>query len=103
MPDGVQGLISCEIKRDGTLVMRLKFKAYNQNGLQLFKEKEWANPNVMIQASGYVTAATSVEIVLKRVVGEIWEFDRFFSDGKDIVASSSKGRFTKNEPQAPKQ
>jgi len=94
---GIQVVASIEIKRDGTWILRSKVIAYNQSGLQLLKENGVTNGQTKIAGSGYVTGATSVEILLTQI-GETQVFDRFKIDGNDILDSQNK-RWTKREPQ----
>jgi hypothetical protein len=97
VPDGIQSLLLMEIKRDGTWISSAKLKAYNQNGLNFLEKKGFTNGQIWIVDSGYVTGATSVEIVLTRV-GENKVYDRFKIDGNDIV-DIERRRLVKDEPQ----
>jgi hypothetical protein len=101
VPEGVQFLTSIEIKRDSTWILSTKLKAYNQKGLEFLTEIGFTNGQVSVLSSGYVTAATSAAIVITGI-GEIRPFDRFLIDGDGIV-DSERRRFTKNEPQIPRQ
>jgi hypothetical protein len=103
VPEGLQLLTLIEIKRDGTWVMSAKLTAYKQNTIQAFTANGFTNPYVQIAASGYITAANSVEMVMARL-GETREFDRILFDGNGIVIASMRNvHFTKNEPPVPEQ
>jgi hypothetical protein len=99
--DGLQFLAGVEIKKDGTWISSAKFVAYNQAGLSFLKESGYANGQSLIIESGFVTGATSVEIILTKL-GEKTVHDRFTLDGNDIL-DSQRNRFTRDEPQVRKQ
>lgn len=99
-PDGVQLLVSIEIKKDGTWISSAKFNAFNKSGFSFLAETGLTNGQVVIAESGYVTAATSVEIVLTRI-GETQAYDRIYHDDNGI-RDSQRRLLVKDEPKLPK-
>jgi hypothetical protein len=99
-PDGTQWLWSYEIRKDGTWMRKSHFKAYNQMGLEFLTKEGYTNGQVNIESYGYVTAATSVEIVLTKH-GETSVYERL-SFFREDISESGRRLYTKNEPQLPK-
>ena len=95
--NGIQALLSLEVKGDGSWIFSIKFIAINQMGFNFLESREMTNGHTMIGASGYITGATSVEIVLTRT-GENGVFDRFVIDGT-AIADTGRRRWTKSEPE----
>jgi hypothetical protein len=100
-PNGLQALLSIEIKRDGTWIERFEIIAYNQTGINFLTERGLTNGSTEIVSSGYVTGATSVEIVLTEV-GEAKVFDRLKIDGNDII-DTDRIRWTKDKAKVRRQ